>query len=201
LTAQLNKLKTELILNPFSKTLEKQIIETENKIVRERSKLQASAAESTKKELKSVSDAIDVVAKNSIAGMQAAIASLRQKAEEAPNATIFAKLTTEADALQLKLDQTQAKFERLVDAQRGITAVVNVLPTLAEDPFAAVQTISTDLGLEEDARIENEKEVLDTIARLNKTNDELLAQQRNAETFEDAAWRIDEAFLACSRIR
>jgi TP901 family phage tail tape measure protein len=132
LTAQLNKLKTELALNPFSTTLQKQITETENKIVRERSKLQSQAAEATKKELKSVSDAIDVVAKNSIAGMQAAIATLRQKAEEAPNATIFAKLTTEADALQIKLDQTQAKFERLVDAQRGITAVVNVLPTLAE---------------------------------------------------------------------
>ena len=197
LTAQLNKLKTELILNPFSKTLEKQIIETENKIVRERSKLQSQAAESTKKELKSVSDAIDTVAKNSIAGMQAAIASLRQKAEEAPNATIFAKLTTEADALQKKLDQTQAKFERLVDAQRGITAVVNVLPTLASDPLGSIATISDELGLEDQARIENEKEVLDTIARLNKVNDELIVSQK-AETYEEQLAQ-DEAFLAAQQ--
>lgn len=197
LTAQLNKLKTEFILNPFSKTLEKQIIDTENKIAKERSKLQAQAAETATKELKNISDTIDTISKTSIAGMEAALASLREKAEQAPNATVFARLTNEADALQLKIDQTRAKFERLVDAQRGITAVVNVLPTLTEDPFAGVQAISTELGLEEDARIENEKEVLDTIARLNKVNRELIGQQRQ-EAFEVQLAR-DEANLEAEK--
>ena len=183
LQEDLNKLRSQAALDPLSTALQKKIIDAENKVAKERSRIQQQAIENAKKDLKTLSDKVDTIAANSIAGLEKRIADLRTKAEEAPNSTLFARYTQQADDLQLKLDQTQAKFERLVDAQRGITAVVNVLPTLAEDPLAAVQTISTDLNLEDDARIENEKEVLDTIARLNKTNDELLAQQRQ-EAFE-----------------
>lgn len=120
LQQELSKLQTQAALNPLSTSLQKQILDVENKIYKARIQASEATNKKVKEDFKSISDQIGTiaaevnkVAANSIAGLEKQIADLRQKAEESPNSTLFAKYTQQANELQQQLDITSRTFKLL----------------------------------------------------------------------------------------
>lgn len=170
--------------------------EKTTKVVEENAKAFESGAISARdysKSINNTSKAVDKLARGSIADLNSQLSELQKKLNEAPNASAFASISGQIDAVQQKIDETTAKFQRFRDAQAGLLQPLQTIGTTAQDPASGINQIIQTLDLENQTKISKEKEVQAALARLQeKALQESI--KRRSDTFEEQL-KQEEDFL------
>lgn len=138
---------------------EKQVDKTTGALIQS-----GAAATGLSKDLDKTGQSVERLAKGSIAFLNKKLGELKTNLEKAPNAGAFNQISEAIAKTEQQIAETEARFNRFRDAQRGVTAVTAALPTLATDPAAGIQQIIDQLGIEGEARIAKEKEIQKFIA-------------------------------------
>lgn len=130
--------------------------------------------ETTKETTKSV----EKLARGSIAYLNKQLSDLKGRLDKSPNATVFNQISEQIQKTEDQLAETQARFERFRDAQRGITGVVNQLSGPDQTAEQGIQSLIQQLDLEGRAELDKRRQLNEAKARLDKEALDNLREQR-----------------------
>jgi len=179
--------------------LEKTLKDTEKQVDSTTESLDqnGASAKKTGNALEGTAKQVDKLAKGSIAYLNNQLSELKKKLEGATNATLFNQISDQIDAVQLKIDQTEARFQRFRDAQKGLISPLTSIGGNDQDAVEGINTLIATLDLENQTKIAKEEEVLETLNRIQER-----AREQNIKNRKDAFDKQlaqEEEFLKAQR--